>query len=154
MQHQHQAVDGDLPRLAKQLGVAGLVPQAFAVLMSLDPTQRFTALAAGYFYAALIFSFLGGLWWGIAVSHPASPRWIFAAAVAPSLITFATGVPWMIGTTWPVPSLMVLGVSLAFSLLIDFRLANLGLMGKAMLKLRRMLSLGLGGLTLVLAFLA
>jgi Protein of unknown function (DUF3429) len=154
MHEQPDSKLADIPALARKLGLAGLLPQAIAVLLAFDPTERFTALAAGYFYAALIFSFLGGLWWGIAVSSLAAPRWIFAAAVAPSLIAFATGVPWMIGAPWPGPSMIVLGLALFASLMIDFSLARIGLMGHDMLKLRQTLSLGLGGLTLILALLA
>jgi hypothetical protein len=139
--------------LAKNLGLAGLIPQVIAVLMALDNSQHFAGLAAGYFYAALIFSFLGGLWWGVAISHSDPPKWIYAAAISPSLIAFASGIPWMIGTRWPGPSLFALSIALILSLLVDHALKQLTLMSDAMFALRLRLSLGLGGLTFLLGLL-
>lgn len=141
-----------LPRIAVGLGLAGLLPQAIALLAALTEGQRYTALAAGYFYAALIFSFLGGIWWGVAASRREAPSWLYPAAVVPSLIAFASGVPWMVGGDWPGPSLVALGTAIAASVLVDRALHRLGLLGHELLRLRVILSLGLGGLTLALAF--
>jgi Protein of unknown function (DUF3429) len=143
-----------LQQAAKGLGFAGLLPQSLAVLLALDSASRYVALAAGYFYAALILSFLGGLWWGLAAAASKPPQWSFAAAVGPSLLAFATGVPWMIGTTWPGPSLIVLAVALVASLSVDLRLRRLELMSGDLFALRVRLSLGLGALTLALGLLA
>jgi hypothetical protein len=136
------------------LGYAGLLPQSYALLLGLDDADRYIGLAAGYFYAALILSFLGGIWWGLAAAAEQSPPWIFLAAVIPSLVAFATGYPWMTGQTWPGPSLIVLAAALVASLAVDFRLNRLGLMTNSLLGLRVRLSLGLGGLTLALGLLA
>jgi Protein of unknown function (DUF3429) len=143
--------DDKLPRAALVLGWAGLIPQLVACWLTLLPADRFIGLAAGYFYAALIFSFLGGTWWGIGAANRAAPKWVFAAAIIPSLIAFATGVPWMTGAPWPGPSLFILGLGLLGSPLVDWRLRGLGLMGTDAFRLRLLLSAGLGGLTLVLA---
>ena len=143
--------DAKLPRTALVLGIAGLLPQAAAVLATFDEGTRYIGLAAGYFYAALIFSFLGGLWWGVAAARCDAPHWVYAAAIVPSLIAFVSGIPWMTGATWPQPSLWLLGLGLLASIHIDRRLAQLGLIERAMLRLRTGLSLGLGLLTLVLA---
>ena len=89
------------------------------------------ALSAGYFYAALIFSFLGGLWWGMAVANPRAPKWLYAAAVVPSLLAFSSGIPWMIGARWPAPSLVVLAIGLVAALLVDLRLNKLGIIKRA-----------------------
>ena len=134
------------------LGVAGLLPQALALAATFDESDRFTGLAAGFFYAALILSFLGGLWWGVAAAQKAAPQWIYGVAVVPSLIAFASGIPWMTGATWPQPSLVLLGLSLLGSTFVDVRLERSGLLGPDMLKLRAVLSLGLGVLTLALSF--
>lgn len=149
-----QSTPPNLPSLAKNLGFAGMIPQAIAVLMALDNTEHFAGLAAGYFYAALIFSFLGGLWWGVAISQPGAPSWLYVAAVTPSLLAFASGIPWMIGTGWPGPSLIALSIALVLSLLVDHRLKQLDLVSDAIFALRMRLSLGLGALTLVLGWLA
>ena len=142
-----------VPRSARVLGLAGIAPQAFALIAALSPTWRFTALSAGFFYAALILSFLGGVWWGVASTHPRAPQWIYPVAVAPSLIALATGVPWMVGALWPWPSLAVLGTALIASPIMDMKLRALGLISDAVLLLRIVLSVGLGVMTWLLAFL-
>jgi hypothetical protein len=149
-----RTVDAQLPLSANWLGYAGLLPQALALSLSLNEADRYIGLAAGYFYAALILSFLGGIWWGLAAAAAKPPRWIYAAAVLPSLLAFATGVPWMIGTTWPGPSLIIIGLALVIALAVDLRLKQLGLMSEGLFGLRMRLSLGLGGLTLALGLLA
>ena len=139
-----------LPILARTLGLAGLLPQGAVVtaLVFGDTDVRFTALSVGYAYAALIFSFLGGLWWGLAaMGGERTPGWAWGAAVAPSLLALATAWPWATGGTWPGPSLVVLGVAIAASLLVDLRLKALGITPGGWLALRAPLSLGLGGLT-------
>jgi hypothetical protein len=140
-----------LPRIAWLLGSAGLWPQLACAVLVFEPRTRFAALGAGYLYAALILSFLGGLWWGVAISRPRAPAWLFVAAVVPSLIALASGVPWMIGAAWPEPSLLVLAVALAAAPVVDGRLHTLGLLGADLLRLRVLLSLGLAALTLLLA---
>ena len=53
-----------LPPLARILGFAGLLPQAAAVVVLLagDADQKTAALGLAYAYAAMIFSFLGGVY--------------------------------------------------------------------------------------------
>ena len=145
-----------LPRPAHWLGYAGLLPQLAVVLALLagGPEWRFSALALGFAYAALILSFVGGLWWGLAAHDSArSPRWIWLAAVTPSLVALASTIPWAIGAAWPGPSLVLLGLSLASSPIIDVMLDRRGLCPPGWLALRTRLSLGLGALTLLSAVL-
>ena len=144
-----------LPSAALRFGFAGLLPQAIALfLVATDAEQRWSALAVGYAYAALIFSFLGGVWWGQALSMKNTPGWIYAAAVAPSLIALATYVPWVIGAEWPGPSLVVLGICLILSPLIDRAIGRSVAFPAGWMRLRIMLSGGLGGLTLLMAWVA
>ena len=139
------------PKLAFRLGLAGLLPQAIALfLVMTDSEQRWSALAVGYGYAALIFSFLGGIWWGQALSTARAPGWIYAAAVAPSLIALGTYLPWIYGRDWPGPSLAVLGVCLIASPLVDRAIGRVIPLPDGWMKLRLILSSGLGGLTLLL----
>ena len=141
-----------VPPFARLLGYAGLLPQA-GVLASLvlgGPEIRFTALSLGFAYAALIFSFLGGVWWGLAAAARAVvPRWIWAVAVLPSLLALATAWPWAAGQAWPGPSLVSLGVLIMSSALVDLKLRSLGMTPPGWLSLRLPLSIGLGLLTLV-----
>ena len=141
------------PLVPRWLGLAGLLPQlaAVAVVLSGDGPLHFAALSLGYAYAALILSFLGGLWWGIAASRPDAPEWLWVAAVAPSLIALGSAVPWALGEPWPGPSLLILGIALIGALGVDITLARRGLGPSWWISLRLPLSLGLGGLTLALA---
>jgi Protein of unknown function (DUF3429) len=142
-----------LPRVALRFGFAGLLPQLIALfLVATDAEQRWSALAVGYAYAALIFSFLGGVWWGQALSMKSAPGWIYAVAVAPSLIALATYVPWVIGAAWPGPSLVVLGACLILSPLVDRAIGRGVELPAGWMRLRLTLSGGLGGLTLLLAW--
>ncbi len=143
-----------LPPIARWLGFAGLVPQAAAValLASGDLDWRFIALSGAFAYAALILSFLGGLWWGLAAANTGrAPAWLWVAAVVPSLFALTTAIPWTIGGTWPGPSLVALGVALVATLLVDRRLVALGLAPDGWMALRVPLSVGLGALSIVAA---
>lgn len=140
---------------ALKLGYAGLLPQAFAVFLLLDGGgMRWIASAGGFGYAAIIFSFLGGLWWAMAMLNPAAPRWIYAAAITPSLIALLTFLPWTWGWDWPGPSLMILAAGLIVSPLIDRQIAQHIDLPDGWMRLRWHLSLGLGGMTALLAIAA
>ena len=146
-----------IPRFALVLGLAGLLPQAAAlwIVLSGDTANRFSALATGYAYAALIFSFAGGMWWGTAAAAgDRAPRWLWVAAVLPSLIALLTAIPWAIGDPWPGPSLRALGLFLIGALGIDWRLHRAGLVPRWWMGLRSVLSIGLGAMTFVLGALA
>ncbi len=145
-----------IPANARILGFAGLLPQiACAGAVWFGPEEwRWTAIAIGWAYAALIFSFLGGMWWGMAAAAPdegrRAPAWIWLAAVGPSLLALATYLPWVIGETWPGPSLAVLGLGILVSPMVDQRLVTIR--PGWWMTLRVPLSAGLGAATLALAF--
>jgi hypothetical protein len=145
------------PSFAVALGYAGLAPQVavVAVLLSGSTWWRFSALALGFAYPALILSFLGGMWWGLAAGRSDQPsRWVWLAAIAPSLVALVTAVPWAVGDAWPGPSLVVLGIVLLASLLVDRRLVADGLATTWWMSLRVPLSFGLGLLALATAALS
>ena len=144
-----------IPKAAFVAGYAGLLPQVIAAAMVLSGMEyRWTALAAAYGYVAFIFSFLGGMWWGLAVTsrnNDVSVNGIFALAVAPSLLSLATYLPWIWGWEWPGPSLAWLGIFLMLSPLADRWLSSRCALPPGWMKLRWHLSIGLGGITLFLA---
>lgn len=151
MEHTHPQLNDNL----RWLGLAGLLPQLIAVLFLLDGAgMRWIAIAGGYGYAAFIFSFLGGIWWALALLNPAAPPWLYGAAIAPSLIALATFLPWTWGWIWPGPSLVVLSIALLLSPLVDWRLAQHFSLPCGWIRLRVQLSLGLGALTAILALAA
>lgn len=144
-----------IPKAAFIAGYAGLLPQIIAAAMVLSGSEyQWTGLALAYGYAAFIFSFIGGMWWGLGVTtrkDDASAHGIFVLAVAPSLLALATYLPWIWGLTWPGPSLAYLGFFLLLSPLGDRWLSSRCALPPGWMKLRWHLSLGLGGLTLLLA---
>jgi hypothetical protein len=137
---------------ARVLGYAGLLPQIISIAMVLTGHEwRYAALAGGFAYAAAIFSFLGGVWWGQAVQSARATTGAYLVAVLPSLIAVALFLPWSFGWEWPGPALLYLGALIALSPMID---RKLGYAASDFLRLRLHLSLGLGGLTIALGLLA
>ena len=138
------------------LGYAGLLPQALCLALVLAGDQyAYNALAGGFAYGAAIFSFLGGVWWGQAVSINAADRGAgagaYLVAVMPSLLAVALFLPWTFGWEWPGPALLYLGALILLSPLVD---RALGYASRDFLRLRVHLSVGLGILTIALGLAA
>lgn len=137
---------------ARVLGYAGLLPQVFCCAMILAGHEwRYAVLAGGFAYAAAIFSFLGGVWWGQAVQSGKATTGAYILAVMPSLLAVALFLPWSFGWEWPGPALFYLGALILASPLVD---RALGYAAPDFLRLRWHLSVGLGTLTLLLGALA
>ncbi|MGY6551583.1 MAG: DUF3429 domain-containing protein [Erythrobacter sp.] len=142
--------DSRLSPAARMLGYAGLLPQIICLGLVLAGHEwRYSALAGGFAYAAAIFSFLGGVWWGQAVQSRRATTGAYALAVMPSLIAVALFMPWTFGWEWPGPALMYLGALLMLSPVVD---RALGFAAPDFMRLRWHLSLGLGLLTIILGF--
>jgi len=137
---------------ARALGYAGLLPQIICIaLILMGHEWRYSALAGGFAYAAAIFSFLGGVWWGQALASGRATSGAYVIAVMPSLLTLALFLPWTFGWEWPGPALFYLGTLIFGSPLID---RALGYAAPDFLRLRWHLSIGLGSLTIALGFLS
>jgi len=137
---------------ARALGYAGLLPQIICIGLILTGHEwRYSALAGGFAYAAAIFSFLGGVWWGQAVQSGRATTGAYILAVMPSLLAVALFLPWTFGWDWPGPALLYLGALIMGSPFIDRALA---FAQSDFLRLRWHLSLGLGSLTIALGLLA
>lgn len=143
-----------ISRTQEWLGYAGLIPAAACLLLPLTfgPEYYWTALALLYFYLASILSFLGGLWWGLASSRPSAPRWTPVAAVLPSLGVWASFVPWLVGWSWPKPSLAVLSLAVILSPLVDraILVRHVGAADWNRLRWRLSIGLGMSGLAFAL----
>lgn len=138
----------NIPRPLTFLGLSGLAPQAVCLgIAALSQDWYWVALAAGYFYAAIILSFLGGLWWMQALERNTRGAAIYIVAVLPSLIAWASLLPWCLGWAWPGPSLVGLSLCLAASPLIDRALAQQLALASQWLRLRLVMALGLPCLT-------
>lgn len=137
---------------ARALGYAGLLPQIICIaLILMGHEWRYSALAGGFAYAAAIFSFLGGVWWGQAVQSGRATTGAYVLAVMPSLLAVVLFLPWTFGWDWPGPALLYLGALILGSPLID---RALGYAEGDFLRLRWHLSIGLGVLTIVLGLLS
>lgn len=137
---------------SRWLGYAGLLPQIICVaLAAMGHDYAYTALAGGFAYAAAIFSFLGGVWWGQAIATGRGGAGAYLIAVMPSLLAVALFLPWTFGWEWPGPALMYLGALIIASPLVD---RALGFAAKDFFSLRVQLSTGLGLLTIALGVIA
>lgn len=110
-----------VPRAARWLGFAGLLPFVAAAGAGIMPTAPLhdLALQALLAYGAVILSFLGGIRWGLATARadPAALSGPLCLSVLPALLGwFALLVPAATG-------LMVLALGFAAMLAADFRLA-------------------------------
>ena len=136
------------------LGFAGLLPQIAAVAslalgMSSDIGHCFA-----FAYAGLVFSFVGGAWWGLAVQRSHCQGMLLIIAVVPSLIVAALALA-LVSSTIPLrPALVVLGAGLMLMLPMDRNLVAAGDAPAGWMMLRTPLSLGLGALTLIAGVLA
>jgi len=137
--------DSTVPRSALILGLAGLLPSAaaLAAIVAL-PGWREAAAAAGLAYGAVIASFVGGAWWGLAASRAeaaALPR-LLVTSVVPSLIAWPA-------LLVPAPTgFLVLATLFATLLPIDRRLRGDGVAPGWWLRLRLPLSIGMAALHL------
>jgi hypothetical protein len=148
---------GQVSRAAYLLGFAGLLPQGAAVWLTTGDHSKLTTLgyAVALFYGAVILSFLGGVWWGLAMRRADHQAPLAAAAVMPSLVAVAI-IAWagVLGTETSPGPLVALGVALLLTLPIDRYLATTGEAPAGWMSLRVPLSLGLGGLTILAGVLA
>ena len=140
--------DSTLPRAARLLGLAGLIPTlAMVAALLLLPDWRDGVAKAGLAYGAVIASFVGGAWWGLAArTETVAPR-LLALSVLPSLTAWpALLVP-------PATGLLVLALVFAALLPTDRRLVADGVAPGWWMALRVPLSLGMAALHLAAAVL-
>ncbi|OYQ34243.1 hypothetical protein CHU95_12405 [Niveispirillum lacus] len=142
-----------IPAPARLLGLSGLLPQLLCLGTALlDPvppdTSGFAAL--GLVYAALILSFLGGLWWMAALLQGLSQTWPYLVAVVPSLLGWIALWPLAIGFDGIGTSLVLVGLLLLATPLVDRHLAKRITLPEGWIRLRVIMATGLGTLTLSL----
>lgn len=147
-----------VPRAPRWLALAGIAPQAAlaAIAWAGEPRWIEPARVAGGLYAALILSFLGGAWWGIAATAPAAEGrgvlgWVWLAAVTPALFAFGAALWWLADPAQPEPALVILAFALLASPLVDRRLAAMVLVPRWWTALRWPPSIAMGLATLALA---
>lgn len=140
-----------LPAPVRLLGPAGILPQTICVAFALLwPEQRILAGIAGGLYAASILSFLGGLWWIEALMRGDRRAAPYVIAVLPSLIAWAALLAPLTGLSGMAGSLLLLGIVILMSPIADKSIGRLASDMPGWWRLRWGLSIGLGGLTLLL----
>ena len=147
---------GGVPTWPRLLGLAGLLPQLGFLLTAVFASDSLSQAARilGAAYAGLIFTFLGGAWWGIAASAPAAERrnalaWLWIASVLPSLMVLSFVGLWLEGWLVLEQILVMLSASVLIALAVDARIGTLA--PRWWMQLRVPLSTGLGLATLALA---
>ncbi len=131
------------------LTLVAMLPQLILLGATMvDDQGAWKAPASAFAYAAAIYSFLGGYWWGVALTTRPQERAVFVIAVVPALFSVALFLPWIWGWSWPGPQLIVLGIAIMASVLVDRRFVGPSISSPAWLRVRIMASLGLGLSTL------
>jgi hypothetical protein len=135
---------------ARLLGYFGLLPQAALLLLILglhDPTGIVHGMA--FFYAALILSFIGGIWWGFAMRRTAGQGALALLAILPTLVTIVLVAVAVHGSLrW---AMVALASAIMLTLPVDRRLVATGEAPTGWMGLRVPLSLGLATLTILAA---
>ena len=131
------------------LGFAGLLPQVAAVASLALGMDHSLGHGFAFAYASLIFSFIGGAWWGFAIRRPRGQGGLLIIAVVPSLIVAGLMLA-SVSSVLPLRlALVVLGGALMLMLPVDRHLVRTGDAPAGWMVLRTPLSLGLGVLTLI-----
>lgn len=133
---------------ARMLGFAGLVPQLLALLLIATRIDAALGTLLAFGYAVLIVSFLGGIWWGIAMQDGRGQPRIAAIAVLPTLVGFGLMIARILGLRSDL-ALVMLGIVVLLTLLIDRMLVSRDRAPPGWMGLRVPLSLGLGALTIL-----
>jgi len=136
-------------RVAFALGFAGLLPQLGAALLAWVGIGDGALIALAY--AALILSFLGGMWWGLALFRRAGQSLLVTLAVVPSLV--AGAILALAAVHLPL-GLVAMGSAIMLTLPVDRWLVARGAAPANWMQLRVPLSVGLGTLTIVAGALA
>ena len=126
------------PNMPRFLGLAGLVPFAFAALgthSGIDALVSYSLLG-GTAYGAVILSFLGAVHWGLAMQDDRSPYW-YVWSITPALFGFVSLL--LFDVEMRIVALIPLFV-LAWS--VDRQAASHGLIPNWYLRLRSMLTAG------------
>ena len=135
-----------LPLPVRLLGLMGILPQLACVALAVLPAGDWPE-QAGLAYAALILSFLGGLWWMAALLAGVRNLAPYALAVLPSLIGWGA-------MLLPTGGLFLVALCLLASPLADRYLAQRIAWPAGWLGLRWQMATGLGLATLALALVA
>jgi hypothetical protein len=136
-------LDHDLPPAVRLLGLSGILPQLACIGYALVFEASFAG-QAGLAYAAVILSFLGGLWWMAALLSDLRDPTPYVVAVLPSLIGWGA-------MLWPAGGLWLVALCLLASPLVDISLSRRIALPKVWLRLRWQMASGLGLTTLTLA---
>ncbi len=141
-------------KLARALTLIAVLPQLLLLYaLQTDGQASWTAPAAAFAYAAFIFSFLGGYYWGVALLMQPQKPIVFVVGVSPMLISFTLFLPWLWGWNWPGPQLIVLGIAIMLSFLVDWRMLRDALPKSGWLSARLIASFGLGITTTLIGLL-
>jgi len=136
------------------LGFAGLLPQVAAVASLALGVDRAIGHGFAFAYAGLIFSFVGGTWWGLAVRRPSRQGALLMVAVIPSLLVAGLMLAMVSAVLALRLSLVILGGALMLMLPVDRHLVDQDIAPPGWMTLRTPLSLGLGVLTLIAGVIA
>lgn len=125
------------------MGLSGILPQLACIGLALSYDAVFAA-EAGLAYAAIILSFLGGMWWIQGLLAGSRSKAVYVIAVLPSLIGWGA-------MLLPSGGLVVVALCLLASPLVDRNLLRLSTLPEGWISLRWQMASGLGLASIVLA---
>lgn len=134
-------VDTKIPLAALITGLGGLIPFWFLSLSPLinDDFPPVIALFIINTYGAVILSFVGAIWWGLAVAIPNAPRsMMFSWSVVPALLGWIAAIPYMPADL----GLLILMFGFALQWILDIILFPRIAVDAWVLKLRTILTIG------------
>ena len=135
------------------LGFAGLIPQLLALLLIVTGIDPALGALMAFLYAAMILSFIGGIWRGFSVTAVELQDNLASVAVVPAIIAGILIVARLLGMPvgW---ALVAMGAAILLTLIVDRRLVEDGRAPRDWMALRVPLSATLGALTIVAGALA
>jgi hypothetical protein len=89
-------------------------------------------------------------WWGVALVTQFQKPIFFVIAIQPMLLAFALFMPWVWGWKWPGSQLIVLGIAIMGSFIIDWRMLRTSLAKPGWIRVRFLASICLGLVTILI----
>lgn len=142
-----------LSATTRLLGFAGLVPQFIALLLVVTGIDSALGALMAFLYAAMILSFIGGIWWGFSVAGLEHQGDLSGLAVVPTIVAGILLVARLLGMPvgW---ALVAIGSAILMTLIVDRRLVENGRAPRDWMMLRVPLSVMLGAMTILAGILA
>jgi len=112
-----------IPAMAVRLGVAGLLPFVVGAALCFlpDPAWRAFGMQQLLTYAAILLSFMGAVYWGVALGESTRAPSLYVASVLPALVA------WVALAQTPLFALTLFATAFTLLFVFDLRCTRAGL---------------------------